>query len=95
MTGIAPSELMETGDTMLEELWHSYTERESHLWTWERELLATAVELLHTLYRQQAAIWGAKQHQIPPPLHIPRPHDKEIEPEVTTAAGLARMLRSG
>jgi hypothetical protein len=72
---------MEETDGMLEELWHSFTDREVYSWSWEREMLATIAELLHAMYRQQMAIWGAKSYEIPKPLQIDRPHPPDLRTE--------------
>lgn len=98
--GIAPSVLIEEEDSVLEELWRSYADRETKWWPWERELLATIAELLHALIRQNAAIWGAKKHEIPEPLKIPRPsleedRDDRPKPHVEAVSHAAFILMTG
>lgn len=77
---------------MMEELWRAYADRETKLWTWDRELLATIAELIHTLIRQNLQIWGAKAHEVPEPLYIPRPGIDPAEPDKPEAISFKEFI---
>ena len=82
---------------MLEALTNAVNDKrkeEGEAWTTERELLATTVELLHSLIVITLRAHGAKDHI--PAFKIPRPYD-EPEP-VSDAVGFgsfAKQLRRG
>lgn len=50
-------------------------ESEAEAWTMERELLATTVELLHSLVLVTLRVNGATN--VGDPIHIPRPYEDE------------------
>ena len=56
-------------------------------WSMERELLATAVEILHSLLIVTAKAYGGKG--LPEPMHIPRPSERrsESDTQVTEPSG--------
>ncbi len=49
-------------------------------WDDEKELLASAVELLHAVYRATLASGGAKRGQVPKQMRIPRPEAEKAQP---------------
>lgn len=61
-------------------------------WTNTEELLAAAVELLHT--NNRLTLWANSKPgtQLPRPLKVPRPWEHDQKPKIATAAELARFL---
>ena len=86
MTGIAPAELL--ADDLL--LAAAADEAKAATWTDLHELLAINTEVTHAVLRQSMAAAGAKDMDLPPPLRIPRPHDK---PKTVRPLDMARMFR--
>jgi hypothetical protein len=67
---------------------------EAEAWTTERELLATAVELLHALYSVTVKV-NSKTNPRIEPLHVPRPWDEEKKSTPSMSFGaFARELRA-
>ena len=88
---------MELDDPMLEALAVAVNEQrkdEAEAWTTERELLATTVELLHSLIVITLRAHGAKDRI--EPFRIPRPYDEEeVKPEAVGFGSFAKQLRRG
>ncbi len=55
---------------------------------------AGLLELLHVHLRATLAANGVKEHQLPEPLHVPRPTDEEPEP-LSPALAMRRYLMGG
>ncbi len=61
-------------------------------WSQSDELLASILELLHALYLLTAKANGAKN--VGKPLHVPRPHEKDLRPKAMTPREFALKSRS-
>ena len=61
-------------------------------WTGLHELMATQVEITHALLRVVLGGLGAKGSDVPKPLRVPRPGDKNQEPVKLTGLQAAMAL---
>ncbi len=59
-------------------------------WTTEKELAASTLEMIHSLYLLTAKANGAKN--VGKPLHVPRPHD-EVNQSISPRDFAAMMRR--
>ena len=93
-TGISPLELLDSDTEQLEALERALAEQEEATrWTPELELLATNVEVTHSLARAYIAVHSKKGAQLPAPLKIPRPGEKKAKPEgAVMPSAFAAML---
>jgi len=48
-------------------------------WTQDTEMLALVAEILHQLLLVTARAYGAKQHELPEALRVPRPYDADTQ----------------
>jgi hypothetical protein len=82
---------------MLEALTNAVNDKrkeEAEAWTTERELLATTVELLHSLIVITLRAHGAKEHI--KPFRVPRPYDEQEPADDAVSFGaFAKQLRRG
>lgn len=91
MTGIPPADLL--GD---EDLYTAAVEQAGIAeWSQLHELVAQNTEVTHSLLRVVLNGLGAKEQDIPEPLHYPRPGAKRPEKVVLSGLDAARAIMGG
>jgi hypothetical protein len=63
-------------------------------WTILHELLASVLELLSVMRIESLLVAGAKRHDVPEPMHVPRPGEKPPEVRTVRPSEFARMMVS-
>ena len=88
MAGVAPGSLLDVETPVLAEYGKAVGEWQTR-WSNDTELLASILEMLHTLVRVNLAAGGAKA--LPQPLEVPRPGREKNGVKALTPQQLAVM----